>query len=231
MPALSEAKLKNELNLAAELRQREAIIERGIKNFVEVGRALDQVREGKLYLACRLHDGTTPKTFEEYLMGRWGMGMSQGYRLIDAAKVISNLSPIGEIMRTEGQARELVGLSALTQQLAWQAALQAQIDSGRAAQPTAEEIRQAVEWVAIHFREQIPEKDFTAIVNKTQRRIKAEDKAMTRLEYLDLAIKYVDKALKQLAQEWPHLEEIVSQTLARLRAEKPVEKKAKRKKG
>jgi hypothetical protein len=67
------------------LRELEEVVERGLATFVEVGRALQEIRDAQLYRA------------------------THAYRLIDAAEVKVALSPIGDI-RNEAQARELVPL-------------------------------------------------------------------------------------------------------------------------
>lgn len=71
------------------LRKYEATIERGIGTFLEVGLALKAIREEKLYREQF-------QTFEKYVVDRWGMHKSQAYRLIDAAEVKQDLSPIGD---------------------------------------------------------------------------------------------------------------------------------------
>lgn len=66
----------------------EAIIERGITSFVEVGKALTQIRDAKLYRA-------THKTFDAYCKDRWEIGRSRAYELIDQAKVTTTLAEVG----------------------------------------------------------------------------------------------------------------------------------------
>jgi hypothetical protein len=79
----------------------EAVVDEGLRTFVEVGTALATIRDGKLYRQ-------THNDFASYLSDRFGIGRSQGYRLIDAAAVA--LSPIGDTITNEAQARELVTL-------------------------------------------------------------------------------------------------------------------------
>jgi len=92
----------------------EQIIEGGLKAFVEVGNALIEVRDQRLYRA-EYH------TFEEYLDKRWHISRPRGYQLIGAAQVVNNLSTNGIQIppETERQARELVGLDPLEQHLVW----------------------------------------------------------------------------------------------------------------
>lgn len=96
-----------------ELERCEIVIQQGLETFIEVGTALMIIRDKRLY---RVDFGT----FEEYCRERWGVEKSQTYRLIDAAKVVSNLSPIGEVLpRTESQARPLAKLEPELQREAW----------------------------------------------------------------------------------------------------------------
>jgi hypothetical protein len=66
----------------------ERSIEQGISVFVEVGRALTEIRDSKLYRA-------THKTFEAYCKERWEIGRSRAYDLIDQAKVTEALTSAG----------------------------------------------------------------------------------------------------------------------------------------
>lgn len=82
----------------------EAIIERGMKTFIEVGSALLEIRDSRLY-----RDGFA--TFEDYCQERWKWHRRYGDRLIEAASVATNLSPIGLTPQNEAQARELARLT------------------------------------------------------------------------------------------------------------------------
>lgn len=86
------------------LEELELVIERGLDTFVEVGRALCEVRDSRLYRESF-------DTFENYCHGRWSLSSSHAYRMIDAARVTALISPMGEIRPSnERQARELVPL-------------------------------------------------------------------------------------------------------------------------
>jgi len=87
------------------LAELEAVIERGLQSFIEVGTALWKIREQRLYR----EQGHA--TFEEYCDKRWKIRRAHAYRLIDAAGVAANLSPIGDKPKTEAQARELTRLT------------------------------------------------------------------------------------------------------------------------
>jgi hypothetical protein len=81
-----------------------AVIERGARAFIEVGLALAQVRDRRLYREQF-------PTFEAYCRTRLGLGHSHSYRLIEEAQAIVELqadsSPIGDKLANEAQAREL----------------------------------------------------------------------------------------------------------------------------
>ena len=77
----------------------EKTIERGKKTFVEVGTALAEIRDSKLY-RCDFD------TFDQYCKDKWGWDRTYSHRLIDAAGVVKML-PIGNKIQTESQARQL----------------------------------------------------------------------------------------------------------------------------
>jgi hypothetical protein len=86
---------------SSALAEHEAVIERGIQTFYEVGTALADIRNRKLYRADH-------GTFEDYCQQRWQMSRSYAYRMIDAAEVVESVSPMGDIApSSERQAREL----------------------------------------------------------------------------------------------------------------------------
>ena len=98
----------------SELVQHEAVIERGLQTFVDVGLALLAIRDRKLY---RQEFGT----FEGYCRERWSITPRHGRRLIGAAEVVTNLGPMGpKLPSNERQARPLLHLDPVQQQGAWQ---------------------------------------------------------------------------------------------------------------
>jgi hypothetical protein len=86
------------------LEECETKIARGWSTFIGVGEALTEIRDKELFKGKY-------KDFQEYCRIRWGYARTHAYRLIDAAKVIKDLSPIGEEVpkpANEAQVRELV---------------------------------------------------------------------------------------------------------------------------
>lgn len=104
-----------------ELQRHEAVIERGLNIFVEVGNALTDIRDRRLY---REQYGT----FEDYCQGRWGIVASRARQLIGAAKTVTNVtqSVNGTISppSNEAQARPLTKLPADEQPAVWQEAVE-----------------------------------------------------------------------------------------------------------
>jgi hypothetical protein len=97
-------------NRLAEL---ETIIEKGLQTFMEVGSALFEIRDSRLYR--NTHD-----SFESYLRERWNMSRQRAYQLIEASEVARNLSTVVDTLPTnERQMRPLAGLEPDQQRDAW----------------------------------------------------------------------------------------------------------------
>lgn len=93
--------------VTAALAEREEVIARGLKTFIEVGRALAEIKEQKLYRQVF-------STFEEYCDNRWQLARTRAYELIYAAETAKAMSEISNkhIPKNEGQAKQLRGLTA-----------------------------------------------------------------------------------------------------------------------
>lgn len=81
----------------------EIVISRGIRAFKEVGLALVEVRDSKLYK-------DEFDTFEDYVRTKWGMARSYAYHLIGAAKVAQNVQKFIDLPN-ECSARPLTKLA------------------------------------------------------------------------------------------------------------------------
>ena len=113
----------------------ERVIASGMRTFVDVGTALAEIRDSRLYRA-------THETFEAYCQGRWGMTKSRGNQLILAAGVIENLATTVAKPATESQARPLTRLEPPQQVEAWKAATDKAATEDRPV--TAKDVRAAV---------------------------------------------------------------------------------------
>lgn len=99
------------------LKECEDVIEQGLNTFYEVGNALAEVRDSRLY---RIKYAT----FEDYCQERWGMSRRRGYELIAAAAVVENVRNCAhEEPANEAQARELSKLDEIAQEAVWQIAV------------------------------------------------------------------------------------------------------------
>ena len=65
-------------------------IARGLKSFLEVGMALKEIRDKRLYR--QEYD-----TFEEYCIRRWELSRPRAYELCAASEVVADLSAIADI--------------------------------------------------------------------------------------------------------------------------------------
>ena len=98
----------------SRLVQLESVIESEHRCFYKIGKALKEIRDDRLYREL-LFD-----SFEAYLKMRWDMSKSYAYRLIEACRVIDNLSPIGDVLpENEAQLRPLTNLKPLDQRRIW----------------------------------------------------------------------------------------------------------------
>jgi len=122
-----------------DLMEHEKVIEQGLHTFVEVGRALAAIRDGKKYKASGY------VTFEEYAGKRWNLSRKRAYDLISAADVVDVLSPIGDKTEpsTESQLRPLAPLAKRDPDAAREAWAEAVEAAG--GQPTAAQVKEAVE--------------------------------------------------------------------------------------
>jgi hypothetical protein len=96
------------------LNELETLIAHNQEGFCQIGQALKEIRDGRLYKEALF------ETFEAYTRARWDIGRSQAYRLIKSYEVIRNLSPIGDKLPVnESQVRPLAELEPCEQRKAW----------------------------------------------------------------------------------------------------------------
>ena len=115
----------------------EAVIEKGLPAFIQVGRALQRIRGEKLYRADYM-------TFQDYCDQRWGMTIRHAERLMIASKIVDEMRPIGRVPTSESQFRPLTGLKHPKERKeAWEKAIK-MAPGGR---PTAKHVEEAVKEV------------------------------------------------------------------------------------
>jgi hypothetical protein len=134
---VSEALSESEVQ---ELNDYEHIIGNGWNAFLEVGHALSEIRQKRLY---RGHY----QTFEEYCRRKWDFSKTHANRLIEAAAVADILTPIGVKLRSESHVRALVWLPPQQIVAAWK---RAEALAGKR-EVTAKLVREAVREIAGGF--------------------------------------------------------------------------------
>lgn len=118
----------------AKLENLEMVVEQNIGSALKAALALRTIRDEKLYREAYL-------SFDEYTQTRFGFQRAHAYRLIQYADVTDVVSPVGDILPNERQARELARLDETQQQQeAWE-----EVVSTTEGEPTAEETRKVVE--------------------------------------------------------------------------------------
>lgn len=114
----------------------EMIVERGVTSFVEVGEALMEIRDSRLYR-------TTHGTFEDYCRERWDFSRSSAYQFIDAARVVSAMADteVTVLPPNERQTRVLAPLLPVPEAMreVWNEAVEKYGD------PTSAEVREVIQ--------------------------------------------------------------------------------------
>lgn len=116
----------------AKLENLETVIEGGLKSFIEVGRALMEIRDGRLYRA-------THTRFEDYCQERWDMTHRYANMLVAAADVVDDLGTTVPAPSCEAQVRPLTRLPEDERASAWKEAVEA-APNGRPTAAIVEEV-------------------------------------------------------------------------------------------
>ncbi len=138
----------------------ENTIEKGLKVFYEVGEALMEIRDFKMY---RLEGF---ESFEDYSYEKWGMTKSYASRLIQSSKVVDNVAnwqQTDTLPQTESQTRELAKAPEEDQAPIWGLA------TSETESPTAKDTKEAVE-VYESVKEEMPEAEKEVILEVAKER-------------------------------------------------------------
>ena len=118
------------LDESCDLIRLEDTINRGLPTFLEVGNALTEIRDRKLYRCDHA-------TFAAYCKTKWGMSDRRARQLMEAAEVVAEVSKSGTIVpKTESQARPLTRLKPGQRAAAWKDA----VASSPINRPTAKQV-------------------------------------------------------------------------------------------
>lgn len=155
----------------------EAIIERGLETFVEVGNALLAIRDGRLYR----EDGYG--TFEDYCRERWSFTSEHARRLMRSAEIVMHLNetpPMGGVLPTnERQTRPLTQLPPDQQLEAWVKAVETAPLNGRV---TGAHVQQVVEEI-IKERDEPIDQAIDEIVSETRQAVEVTIFSHKSIEY------------------------------------------------
>jgi len=102
----------------------EAVIQRNLQSFYEMGHALMEIKAKELY---KINNGGAYQTFEEYCRKLWDFTKTYANYLISATSVIENISAVTTMVvipSTERQARALARLPADQQCEVWKKAIE-----------------------------------------------------------------------------------------------------------
>jgi hypothetical protein len=157
----------------------EAVIERGLQTFYEVGTALLKIRNDGLY---RPDYGT----FEEYCKKRWRWTRGYANAQIRAAEIVQNLDTMVSTPENERQVRPLVGLEPEQQREAWRIATEQTA-------PRAPFGREVEDVVRTHFEN----RPTLAEVQAERRAREAEARAEQLLRERRAAERRAEEALKE----------------------------------
>lgn len=120
----------------ADLMEHEKAIEQGISSMLHMASSYEAIKTGKKYRAAG------HRTWEAYCRDRWALSVAYVDRIIDAARIVREIPPIGGISpQTESQVRPLKALTdAESRAEAWNEA----VESAGGGQPTAKQVAEAV---------------------------------------------------------------------------------------
>ena len=113
----------------------ERVIDKGKNTFVEVGNALSEIRDSRIYRSSH-------GTFEDYCRERWDWNKRSAYQFIAAAEVVENVRNCAHKPASESQARPLAKLEPEQQPAAWEKAQEIAKEEGKPV--TARHVEKAV---------------------------------------------------------------------------------------
>lgn len=177
----------------------EEVIEKGLNTFYDVGTALTEIRDSRLYR-------TTHATFADYCQERWGMSRRRGDELIAAAAVVDNVrtnerNSAQTLPANEAQANELSGLEPDAQSEVWQRVVET-VESNGNGRPvvTAAHVRSVVREYLQEHGEELPDDEPRKPRQKGDR---SEVEALYDPEIQSRLTRYMEMITEFENMEWP----------------------------
>lgn len=176
----------------------EATIEKGLNTFYDVGSALAEIRDSRLYR-------TSHVTFADYCQARWGMSRRRGDELIAAAAVVNNVRSernSAEMLPTnEAQANELSSLEPEEQSEVWKRVVKtAEKNSDDKPIVTAAHVKSVVQDYLREHGEDLPDE---AQRKPRQKSDRSELEALYEPEIQGRLTRYIDMISEFESLEWP----------------------------
>lgn len=175
----------------------EETIQRDLQTFTEVGNALLEIRDNRLY---REQYGT----FEQYCRDKWGVSKRRANQMVQAAGVLGNIENGNhgsqtELPKTERHARPLSQLPAEEQGEAWEAATQKAETEER--EVTAKDVKKEVSKRKEPKQEPQKQEDNANVEQNNQHTTEKQSeqselgkrRASSALQYAQVAIGQLDK--------------------------------------
>lgn len=200
MTALAQApKVETLLPLTRQEERRlhncEEVIEKGLNTFYDVGSALTEIRDARLYRI-------SSATFEDYCQDRWGMSRRRGYELIAAAAVVDNVRNSAQTLpANEAQANELTNLEADAQSEVWERVVKtAEKNGDDKPVVTAAHVKSVVRDYLREHGEELPDDEQRKPRHKTDR---SEVETLYEPEIQQRLTRYMEMITEFENMEWP----------------------------
>lgn len=179
------------------LQELEGTIKTNLKAFYEVGNALAEIRDSRLYRE-------THKTFEDYCRDRWDIARRTAYQMIESYDVVENVRHgAHKLPVNERQARPLTKLEPEQQVEAWQQAVETAPDG----KVTAKHVKKVVNQITGEVKQEkqkggeTNENEVTETISEGEVAMKFARMAVMQLEEIRYSHHDREEAFNYV-QEW-----------------------------
>lgn len=182
----------NPIDIAAELKECERIIEAKLAAYCDVGATLERIRVRKLYQL-------TWPTFKQYVLERWGISKSEAYRQMDRSKAAEVVAEEAPVKPTKSAAE---ALAEHDDDPAFQRRVWARTQADYGENATAKDVEHAASWVMLEDVNAVQPTTQRKVVEQSSRRLrkqaaKAESKRRKE-EARDKALRWSEKLARHV---------------------------------